>query len=49
MTLVAAGNVLVPTILLLEERGYVLTVARSDHESWTARRGDLELVGDDPL
>ncbi|MBV9947508.1 MAG: hypothetical protein JOZ69_11705 [Myxococcales bacterium] len=45
----AAGNVLVPTILLLEERGYVLTVSRSDRECWIVRRGELELAGNDPL
>ena len=39
-----------PGILLLEERGYVLSVSRSqDGESWTARRGEIELEGRSPL
>jgi hypothetical protein len=50
MRLAAAGNVEVPAILLLEDRGYVITVTRADDaETWTARRGDLELVGNGPL
>jgi hypothetical protein len=50
MRLAAAGNVEVPAILLLEERGYVLTVKRSESvEHWVARRDDLELVADGPL
>ena len=50
MRLAAAGNVEVPAILLLEERGYVLTVTRGKSiETWTATRGDTELVGDGPI
>ena len=50
MKLAAAGNVEIPAILLLEERGYVVTVTRSGGvELWTARRGDAELAGDGPL
>lgn len=50
MRLASAGNVVVPAILLLEERGYVIEVHRSPaSELWTARRGDIELVGDDPI
>ena len=50
MRLAAAGNVEVPAILLLEERGYAVTVTRSEGvELWMAKRGDVELVGDSPL
>jgi hypothetical protein len=50
MRIAAAANVLVPAILLLEERGYVLTATRAENvESWAARRGDVELVGGDPI
>jgi hypothetical protein len=50
MKLAAAGNVEVPAILLLEQRGYAVTVSRSDGvESWMAARDDTELVGGSPL
>ena len=50
MKLATAGNVMVPAILLLEERGYVVeTEPRSTSWQWSARRGDVELVGDDPI
>jgi hypothetical protein len=50
MRLATAGNVEVPAILLLEERGYVVTLALAEAiESWMAKRGDLELVGSSPL
>jgi hypothetical protein len=50
MRLACAANVVVPAILLLEERGYVVSVARAGNvEQWTAKRGDAELLGDDPI
>lgn len=50
MRLGTAGNVMVPAILLLEERGYVVDARREATSwSWSARRGDVELVGDDPI
>jgi hypothetical protein len=50
MRLATAGNVMVPAILLLEERGYVVTVDRvGTDERWVARRGDTELLGEDPI
>jgi len=46
----AAAAVEVPAILLLEERGYALTVTESeDLDAWVATRGDLELVANGPL
>ena len=43
-------DVEIPAILLLEDRGYAVTVTRSeDVERWTATRGDVELSGEDPL
>jgi hypothetical protein len=48
--LATAANVLVPCILLLEERGYVVTLSRTGNaEHWTAKRGATELVGNDPI
>jgi len=50
MKLATAGNVMVPAILLLEERGYVVAAdPRSTSWRWSARRGDVELVADDPV
>ncbi len=50
MRLATAGNVMVPAILLLEERGYVVNADRGATTwQWSARRGDVELVGDDPV
>jgi hypothetical protein len=50
MRLAAAGNVLVPAIVLLEERGYSISFARTGAtEHWTARRGETELLAEDPL
>jgi hypothetical protein len=50
MRLVAAANVEVPAILLLEERGYTVTVRRStDLEQWTATQGDVEVSAESPL
>ncbi len=50
MRLATAGNVMVPAILLLEERGYVVNADRGATTwRWSARRGDIELVGDDPV
>ena len=48
--LASAGNVLVPAILLLEERGYVVSVVRTaECERCTAKRGDTELLADNPI
>jgi hypothetical protein len=50
MKLATAGNVMVPAILLLEERGYVVDAdRRATSWQWSARRGDVELLGDDPI
>jgi hypothetical protein len=50
MRLSSAGDVLVPAILLLEEREYVVSIIRTERfEQWTAKRGDIELVGDSPI
>jgi hypothetical protein len=50
MRLAAAANVEVPAILLLEQRGYAVTVTRSDDaEQWIAARGEVELSGEGPL
>jgi hypothetical protein len=41
---------MVPAILLLEERGYVVNAdPNATTWKWSARRGDVELVGDDPI
>lgn len=46
----SAGNTLVPAILVLEDRGFVVTRnTDGETETWRARRGDTEAVGDDPL
>lgn len=45
----AAANVEVPAILLLEDRGYTLARRAPDLEQWSATRGDVELSGDSPL
>lgn len=50
MRIVTAGNVVVPAILLLEERGF--SVSRSvleSVESWSARKGATEVTADDPV
>jgi hypothetical protein len=50
MRLASAGNVLVPAILLLEERGYVVSLVRTaEFERCTAKRGDTELLADNPI
>ena len=50
MRLAAAANALVPAILLLEGRGYTVSVDRDGGtERWVARRGDTEVQADDPL
>ena len=50
MKLASAGNVLVPAILLLEERGYAVMCTRHEHrETWTAKRVSTELVADNPI
>jgi len=50
MKLASAGNVEVPAILLLEDRGYVVNVERAGKsETWIALRDDTELVGEDPI
>lgn len=48
--LVAAANVMVPAILLLERQGWHVEHAPSlDAETWSARRGSTEVVASDPL
>jgi hypothetical protein len=43
VSLAVAGNVVVPAILLLKERGYQLVVTRKlDAETWTAKRGEID-------
>ena len=46
----SAGNVVVPAIRVLEQRGFsVSRELEQDRELWRARRGSLEAVGADPL
>jgi hypothetical protein len=46
----AAGNTEVPAFLALRAAGFTLSTARvDDGVLWTARKGDLTLVGDSPL
>ena len=50
MRLAIAGNVVVPAVLLLEERGFA--VVRQDDASgevWSAKRGSTELSAQDPV
>lgn len=50
-TIAVAGNVLVPAVLALRERGF--DVSRHDleggREEWRAERGELSIVADGPL
>ncbi len=48
--LVVAGNVFAPAFAVLRSRGYhVEARAEAGGDQWLARRGDEELVADDPL
>lgn len=49
LTIGAAGNVMVPAILALEARGFSVTSHEREGSGWSARRGTLELVAEDPL
>jgi hypothetical protein len=49
-TIANAGNVLVPAVLALRERGFgVSREDREGREEWRAEQGDLLIVADDPL
>jgi hypothetical protein len=47
-TIAAAGNVEAPAFLALKSKGFHIERHR-DSETWTARKGELEFVGDGPL
>lgn len=49
-TLADAANVLVPAVLALRERGFIVSRRDSEgQEEWWAERSDLLLVAEDPL
>jgi hypothetical protein len=47
ITIATAGNVLVPILLALKQRGY--SVIRTADNNWRATSGECELIGADPV